>query len=109
MRVLSATDVSTLLDMESCIQRVEDAFRVRGEGRGATSVVAGLELSGGTLHAKLGVLDLSRSYAAAKINANLPDNRERFGLPTIQGVVILFDATSGTPLACMDSAPITAS
>lgn len=108
MRVLDSADVVQLLDIESCIAEVEKAFRARGEGGRAASAVAGLELERGSLHAKLGVLDLSRSYAAAKINANLPDNPARFGLPTIQGVVVLFDAASGVPLACMDSGTITA-
>ena len=108
MRVLDSGDVHRLLDMESCIREVENAFRARGEGRRASSAVAGLELTGGGLHAKLGALDLSRSYAAVKINANFPDNPARFGLPTIQGIVVLFDASTGEPLACMDSGPITA-
>jgi ornithine cyclodeaminase/alanine dehydrogenase-like protein (mu-crystallin family) len=108
MRVLERNDVERLLDMESCIRAVEDAFRARGEGRRASSRVLGLESDGGTLHAKLGSLTTSRSYAAAKINANFPDNPARHDLPTIQGVLLLFDASRGTPLASMDSALITA-
>ena len=72
MRVLGRSDVERLLDMESCINAVEDAFRARGEGRRASSGVLGLELDGGTLHAKLGVLGTTQPYAAAKINANFP-------------------------------------
>jgi len=109
MRVLEHSDVDHLLDMESCITAVEGAFRARGEGRRASSGVLGLELDGGTLHAKLGVLTVTRPYAVAKINANFPDNPARHGLPTIQGVLVLFDAARGTPLASMDSALITAS
>ena len=108
MRVLSANDVARLLDMRECIREVENAFRARGEGRLAPSAVVGLELSGGSLHAKLGALELDRGYAAAKINANYPDNPSARGLPMIQGLVVLFDAASGMPLACMDSTIITA-
>ena len=108
MRVLERRDVERLLDMESCIGAVEDAFRARGEGRRAPSGILGLELDGGTLHAKLGSLILSRPYAAAKINANFPDNPARHALPTIQGILVLFDAALGTPLASMDSGLITA-
>ncbi len=109
MRVLERSDVAHLLDMKSCIGAVEEAFRARGEGRRASSGVLGLELDGGTLHAKLGALSVTRLYAVAKINANFPDNPARHDLPTIQGVLVLFDASRGTPLACMDSALITAS
>jgi alanine dehydrogenase len=48
-----------------------------------------------------------RAYFAAKTNANFPGNRERFGLPTIQGIVLLFDAENGIPLAVLDSIQIT--
>ena len=43
----------------------------------------------------------------AKVNANFPGNPARHGLPTIQGVLVLFDAARGEPLAVMDSAAIT--
>jgi alanine dehydrogenase len=108
VRVLDADDVGRLLDMRDCIREVENAFRARGEGRFAPSAVVGLDLNGGSLHAKLGALDLHRDYAAAKINANFPNNPSLRGLPVIQGLVVLFDASTGMPLACMDSAIITA-
>jgi len=108
MRVLERSDVERLLDMESCITAVESAFRARGEGRPASSGVLGLTLDDGILHAKLGTLSVTRPYAVAKVNANFPDNPARHGLPIIQGVLLLFDASRGTPLAGMDSALITA-
>ncbi len=107
MRWFDGDEVSRVLDMESCIDAVEAAFLARGTGGLASSSVAGLELPRGGLHAKLGALQLSRPYAAAKINANFPDNPAERGLPTVQGVVILFDALSGVPLASMDSRTIT--
>jgi len=106
--VLNESEVARLLDMQSCIAAVEAAFRLRGEGKPASSAVTGLELNGGSLHAKLGALDSTRSYAVAKVNANFPENRARHGLPTIQGVLVLFDASCGRPLAIIDSAIVTA-
>jgi ornithine cyclodeaminase/alanine dehydrogenase-like protein (mu-crystallin family) len=47
------------------------------------------------------------SYFAAKINANFPTNPRERGLPTIQGVVALFDAVTGRPLALLDSIAVT--
>jgi ornithine cyclodeaminase/alanine dehydrogenase-like protein (mu-crystallin family) len=41
------------------------------------------------------------------VNGNFPENSSRFGLPTIQGVIVLCDAGNGTPLAVMDSRDIT--
>jgi alanine dehydrogenase len=106
--VLTADQVKRLLDMRSCIDAVESAFRARGAGGRAASAVAGVALPNGKLHAKLAVLDTARSYAVAKVNANLPDNPSHRGLPSIQGLVLLFDAITGTPLAVMDSGLITA-
>jgi ornithine cyclodeaminase/alanine dehydrogenase-like protein (mu-crystallin family) len=108
MLVLTAQQVKRLLDMRSCIDAVEAAFRARGLGGRAGSAVAGVALEDGKLHAKLATLDGARSYAVTKINANIPGNPSRRGLPTIQGVVALFDAVTGTPLALMDSGLITA-
>jgi ornithine cyclodeaminase/alanine dehydrogenase len=53
------------------------------------------------------MLNLDRSYFAAKVNGNFPENGVRFGLPTIQGVIVLCSAENGSPLAVMDSRDIT--
>lgn len=94
--------------MAACITAVEEAFRIRGSGGSAPSAAVGFPLVGGGLHAKIASLNLSRPYVATKINVNLPRNPAERGLPTIQGVLALFDGASGTPLAVMDSASITA-
>jgi ornithine cyclodeaminase/alanine dehydrogenase-like protein (mu-crystallin family) len=86
---------------------VEDAFRLKGEGRPSPGGILGVHVPGGGFHAKAAFLELSRPYFAAKINANFPDNPLTRGLPTIQGVLVLFDAVNGRPLAVMDSMAIT--
>lgn len=108
MLVLDSTRVDGLLDIRSCIDAVDAAFRARGAGARGASGVTGVELEGGKLHAKLATLDGRRFYAVAKINANMPGNPARLGLPAIQGVVVLFDGTTGTPLAVLDSGRLTA-
>lgn len=108
MLVLSSVQVDRLLDMQSCIDAVETAFRARGTAARSASAVTGVELESGKLHAKLATLEGQRFYAVAKINANMPGNPARRRLPAIQGVVVLFDATTGTPLAVIDSARLTA-
>ena len=42
-----------------------------------------------------------------RVNANLPHNMQRFGLPLIQGIILLSDGENGYPLALMDSIEIT--
>src|SRR5205814_2478238 len=105
--VLSGADVERLLDLPACIGAVEDAFRRRGQGAPTPSGVLGVHVPGGGFHVKAAALARSRPYFAAKINANFPDNPARRGLPTIQGVLGLFDAEHGEPLAVMDSIAIT--
>ncbi|HVT40073.1 MAG TPA: hypothetical protein VHE78_13585, partial [Gemmatimonadaceae bacterium] len=107
MRVLTHTDVDTLLDVRTCFLAVEDAFRQRALGRPAPSGLLGVHVGNGGFHAKAAMLHLSRPWFAAKVNANFPGNPEASGLPTIQGVLILFDASCGLPLAVMDAAAIT--
>jgi alanine dehydrogenase len=107
MRYLDSDTIRALLPMRECIAAVEQAFRLHGEGRAETPGSLGVPVKHGVVHIKAGSLDLDRSYFAAKANANLPGNIERFGLPTIQGIIALFDAERGTPLAILDSREIT--
>jgi ornithine cyclodeaminase/alanine dehydrogenase-like protein (mu-crystallin family) len=106
--VLSRRDVERLLTPEVCLSAVEDAFRAYGEGRLPAPGILGMHGREGSFHVKAGFLSAERPYFAAKLNANFPGNGSRHGLPTIQGLVVLFDAANGAPLAAMDSTSITA-
>ena len=108
MLVLSRSDVLALLTLPDCIEAVEAAFRCHAEGRTLGPGVLGVPAAGGGFHIKAAGLVAERTVFAAKINANYPDNPQRFGLPTIQGTVVLADAVNGTPLALMESGSITA-
>jgi alanine dehydrogenase len=105
--LLTSPDIQTLLNLDECIGVVEHAFRTHGEGRAVPPAVLSMHTEGGGFHVKAGMLELDRPYFAAKVNGNFPENSSRFGLPTIQGVIILCDAGNGTPLAVMDSRDIT--
>jgi alanine dehydrogenase len=106
--LLTPTDVRNLLSLEACVVAVEQAFRLYGEGKAGAPGVLGMHTRGGGFHIKAGFLQLSRNYFAAKVNGNFPGNPAAFGLPTIQGVIVLCDADNGRPLAVMDSIEITA-
>jgi alanine dehydrogenase len=105
--VFTASDVRGCLDMPSCIAVVEMAFAQLAEGNAIPPGVLGTHVTGGGFHVKTAGLHGKRSYYAAKINANFPGNPSAHGLPTIQGVVALFDAERGEVLAVMDSIEIT--
>lgn len=105
--LLTSREIQSLLTLDECIGAVEHAFRAYGEGRAVPPAVLSMHTEGGGFHVKAGLLELDRSYFAAKVNGNFPENSSRFGLPTIQGVIVLCDAGNGTPLAVMDSRDIT--
>ena len=105
--ILTAGDVEALLSLEECIAAVEGAFGLLGRGEVAPPEILGVHVAGGGFHIKAASLERERKYFAAKTNANFPPNPERFGLPSIRGVIALFDACCGLPLAIMDSILIT--
>ena len=106
-RVLGRADVDALLGEDACRDAVAEAFRQHGSGAAPTPGVLGVPAPGGGFHVKAGLLRKDgRAYFAAKVNGNFFEN-ERFGLPRIQGVVVLCDAGDGSPLAILDSASIT--
>jgi alanine dehydrogenase len=105
--LLTGHDIAALLTINECMAAVEHAFKLHGEGRTQPPGILGVHARDGGFHIKAGLLDLNRSYFAAKVNANFPENAKRYGLPMIQGVVVLCDAENGYPLALMDSIEIT--
>lgn len=106
--LLPRDDVHALLSPDVCIHAVEDAFRKLAMGSVPAPAILGMHAAEGGFHVKAGLLGSDRDYFAAKVNANFPRNAERFGLPTIQGAVLLFDASNGRLLAIMDSMAVTA-
>ena len=106
--LLTRSDVERLLTLEECTAAVEDAFRLYATGKAKPPGALGIHVEGGSFHVKAAALALERPYFAAKLNANFPENGVRLGLPTIQGVLALCDASNGMPLAVMDSMAITA-
>lgn len=108
MLFLDRQDVIALLPIADCITAVERAFAAHAAGELPIAPgVLGAPMDGGGFHIKTAALGSSPGYFAAKINANFPGNPARHGLPTIQGVIGLFDTANGRPLALLDSIEIT--
>ncbi|HKV73507.1 MAG TPA: ornithine cyclodeaminase family protein [Gemmatimonadales bacterium] len=106
--LLTRTDVAELLPMPDCIAAVAEAFRAHAEGKTpAPPGILGAHLEGGGFHIKTAAMAGTPGYFVAKINANFPANPARFGLPTIQGVIALFETASGRLLALLDSIEVT--
>jgi len=105
--LLSRRDVAGVLGVRDCIDAVERAFLLHAAGETIPPGVLGAHVDGGGFHVKTAGLTEGRPIFVAKVNANFPGNPARHGLPTIQGVVALFDAECGRLLALLDSIEIT--
>ena len=105
--ILSRQDLAALMPFGAYVEAVADAFRMQAEGDAIAPAPMHVPTAGGGFHVKAGRLPIGPGYAAFKVNGNLPDNRAKHGLPTIQGAILLFDAATGSPVALIDSIEIT--
>ncbi len=109
MLLLNRDDVIALLSLPDCVDAVEQVMRRHAEGALPLDPgVLGAHLPNGGFHIKTAAVGGSPGYFAAKVNANFPRNPATAGLPTIQGIIVLFETGSGRPLALLDSIEITA-
>jgi alanine dehydrogenase len=86
---------------------MREAFLALDRGELQNPSPGHLRGEGGGVHIKAAAGIERFGKIVVKMNANFPGNPAR-GLPTIQGVVAMFDARSGELLALMDSIEITA-
>lgn len=105
--IVSRREVAALLTLEDCIAAIESALFAHAEGKTIPPGVLSAHVQGGGFHIKAAGRLSGRPYFAAKLNGNFYANAERFGLPRIQGLLVLSDADDGSPLAVMDSTEIT--
>jgi alanine dehydrogenase len=105
--VLSKQDLATLMPFGEYVDAVADAFRMHTEGQSVSPPPMHIPADGGGFHVKAGSLPIGSGYTAIKVNGNFPNNRTARGLPTIQGAILLFDTSTGSPVALLDSIEIT--
>lgn len=105
--LLKRHQIASLLSIGERIAAIEQVFRLHSEGKTLPLGVLRVHAGEGGFHIKAGLLELNRVYFAAKTNANFPQDVKRYGLPLIQGVIVLCDGENGFPLALMDSTEIT--
>lgn len=96
VRILREADVKAALDMASCIDACEGAFVAYSSGGAELPDVIHLDVPGsrGEIHVKAGHLHGAPFYAV-KVASGF------YGLdpPAIDGMVIVFDASTGAPVA----------
>ncbi len=103
---LDADAIRAAVPVEELLDAVERAYRDVAEGRDRSPLRSRVELPGGDLLLMPGVR-AGGSGSTVKLVTVVPANAER-GLPTIQALVIWFDAETGRPLAILDGETVTA-
>lgn len=105
--VLCRSDIIKLLSLEECIAAMREAFVMYAAGKALPPSLLHIDADEGEFHIKGGGLRMGRSYFALKANGGFFGNRKAWGLPNIIGLITLFNAENGRPLAIMDSIAIT--
>ena len=107
---VSGAEVLARVGMSAAIEAVEAAFAARHAGAIGVPVSVGVAVAHGSFHVKACAAHTSGSPGlfVAKVNSNFPGNRSCDGLPTIQGVVAVFETVSGRLRALIDSPSVTA-
>ena len=105
--LLSGSDLRRLLSPKLVIEALREAYAALADNPSDQGRSVAFMIDGGSIHVKSGLLPGSRLAFASKVNVNLPDNRKLRGLPTIQGMVVVSDASDGRPLAIMESMSLT--
>ena len=108
LRLLNEREVERLLDMASCIDLMEAALCALSRGDAIVPLRNKVMLpdGAGLLGMMPGYLGDPRSFGL-KVVTVFHKNHE-VGLPSHQGVVMLFDVATGAPLGLFDAAAITA-
>src|SRR3954471_24251801 len=105
--LLSGADLQRLLSPKLVIEALRETYAALAANPTDQGRSLAFMIEGGSIHVKSGLLPGSHLAFASKVNINLPDNRRLRQLPTIQGVVVLSDASDGRPLAIMESIALT--
>lgn len=97
--VLHESEIRELLDPAACLGAMEQAFAAYSSGRAELPAVIHLDVpeNRGEIHIKAGYIHGGRFYAV-KIVSGFAGN-PALGLPVNDGMVVVFDAGTGTPAA----------
>jgi len=110
VKLISASDVDRLLDMETCIELMAAIQKALSSGetriplRTTLGLAEDLAPAAESLLLMPGRLD---QVFGVKLLSLFPDNPAS-GYPAIQGVIVLFEAEHGVPVALVNAASVTA-
>lgn len=103
---LDADAIREAVPIGELVDAVVEAYRDVAAGRDRSPLRSRVEIGGGDLLLMPGVRDRAEG-ATVKLVTVVPGNAGR-GLPTVQALVIWFDAVTGRPRAILDGETVTA-
>ena len=106
--LLTEKDVKQLLSMDEVMEAVESAFEAKGLGHAQMPAKVYLFYNKykGDLRAMPSYLE-ELDISAVKIVNVHPENRAKYGLPTVMAIIILVDPKNGAPIAIMGGTWVT--
>ncbi len=99
MRIIRLDEIKSLLPEIDLVPLIEEGFVAYSAGRSVVPPVGELLLDRGEVHIKYGFIRDQRHYVI-KIASGFFDN-PKLGLPTSQGLMIVFSQETGTPVALL--------
>jgi ornithine cyclodeaminase len=103
---LDADAIRVAVPISDMLDAIEAAYREVAAGRDRSPIRSRVALDGGDLLLMPGVRE-GGAGSSVKLVTVMPRNADR-GLPTVQAVVVWFDAGTGSPMALIDGATLTA-
>ena len=106
-KIFKRSDIKRLMSLSEYIKIVEKAFTAHAKDNILKTDLLHVDAEKGEFHIKVGGLTHPKSYFGLKCNGGFFQNKQNFGLPNIQGLILLYDAENGSPLAIFESGEIT--
>jgi ornithine cyclodeaminase/alanine dehydrogenase-like protein (mu-crystallin family) len=107
MQVLGSAAIEALMPLERCIDVVADAMRALSRGQVSAPLRSIVPLAPPNAMGIMPGAMLAQGCFGVKVLGLYPGNGAR-GLPSHAGMVVLFDAHDGTPVAVLESSSLTA-
>lgn len=106
-KIFKRSVIQSLLTLPECINVVEKAFALHAEGNSLKPDLLHSNTENGEFHIKIGGLKNNKTYFGLKCNGGFFNNSKYYGLPNIQGLILLYDGNNGSPIAIFESGEIT--
>jgi len=105
IRTITYEEIRNLVRLEDVIDPVRESFKSYSKGRANIPPVQHLEMparKGGALHIKTGHVE-PLDFCLVKVASTFPENTRRVPrTPSINGVIVVFSALDGEPLAVIE-------